>query len=114
MFNFIFKVLFLAVTIAFLGVWGILKEQRKSQDLLDKIYSKMQKKIIKGLEKKEKLYLKEIESIILHTKASLFWSKEKVEIIDAKLAAKTLIEKMLAEDIIKENFYKNKKIYILK
>ncbi len=40
MFNFIFKVLFLAVTMAFLGVWGIFREQRKSQDLSNKIYSK--------------------------------------------------------------------------
>ena len=114
MLDFIIKVLFLAITIAFLGAWGIVKEQRKSKELIDKIYSKMQIKIVNGLEKSGQLSMKEIESLILNTKASLFWSKEHVKITNAKTAAKIVIEKMLGEGIIEEDFSSNRKKYILK
>lgn len=38
MFGFIVQVLLLTVTIAFLGARGIVKQQRKTEELLSKIY----------------------------------------------------------------------------
>ncbi|QEK11869.1 hypothetical protein FQB35_05520 [Crassaminicella thermophila] len=114
MFNFIFKVLLFAITIAFLGAWGIIKQQRKTQELLNKLYKNAESKVIKELKNKEELSIKQIEDIIEGTKASLFWSKNKVKITDSRLVSKELMRKMVEKGLVKEEIRKNRKYYILK
>lgn len=110
----IIKILLVAVTIAFLGGWGIVKQQRKNHELLEKLYKKTEKKIISTLKIHEKLTIKEVEEIIKGTKASLFWSKQKIVVKDPKIISKDILSKMIEKDLIIEKYHKGKKIIILK
>lgn len=113
MFRYVLEVLLLAVTIAFLGAWGIIKQQNKGNELIQRLFSKAQKKVIKELKIRGSLNIKEIEKIITNTKASLFWSKDRVKVVEPKLVAKQLVEYMLKTEIIEEKTDKGRKIYIL-
>ncbi|RKD21967.1 hypothetical protein SAMN02745883_01317 [Caminicella sporogenes DSM 14501] len=113
LFRYVLEVLFLAVTIAFLGAWGIVKQQNKGRELIQRLFLKIQKKVIKELKIKGSLNIKEIEKIIKNTKASLFWSRDKVKVVEPKLLAKQLVEYMLENEIIKEKNDKGRKVYIL-
>lgn len=114
MLGFIWKVLLLAVTIAFLGAWGIIKQQRKTQELLDKLYKNAQSKVINELKNRGELSTLQIQDIIKGTKASLFWSKNKVKVTDTKLVARDLMKKMVEQGMVREESKNGKKIYILK
>lgn len=111
--SFIFKVLLLAIAIAFIGSWGIVKQQRRTQELLDKLYRKAEGKIISAFKSQDELSIRQIEDIIKGTKASLFWSKNKVQITDSKIIAKDLMKKMIEKDTIREEVKNGKKIYSL-
>lgn len=111
MFDIAWKVLLVAVTVAFLGAWGIIKQQRKSQELLTQLFTKAENKIIKSFKDKEVLTIKEIEKIVEGTKASLFWSKEKVQVVDPKIVAKDLIDNMKNRGIIIEEVNKGRKLF---
>jgi len=114
MLMFIWKVLFLAVTIAFLGAWGMIKQQRKTQELLDKLYKNAESKVINELKNTGELSMIQIQDIIKGTKASLFWSKNKVKITDSKLVAKDLMKKLIEKGKVREEIKKGRKIYMLK
>ena len=114
MFGFIVQVLLLAVTIAFLGAWGIVKQQRKTEELLNKIRSNSESKILKELQKNNKITLREIESLIKVVKSSLFWSKSKLKVNDPSLLARELIKCMIENDKIQVEFINEKKFYVLK
>lgn len=112
MLGFISKILLLAITIAFIGSWGIVKQQRKTQELLDKLYKNAESKIIKAFRNQEVLSIKQIEDIVKGTKASLFWSKNKIQVTDPKLVAKDVVKKMIQKGIVREEVKKSKKIYV--
>ncbi|SHK53683.1 hypothetical protein [Paramaledivibacter caminithermalis] len=114
MFDFIFKTLLFALTIAFLGSWGMIKQQRKKQELVSKLYRNVESIIIKELQNKKELSIMEIEEIVKGTKASLFWSKDKIKVIDSKLVCRKLLKNMVAKGLITEQMRKNKKYFILK
>ena len=111
---FIIQVLLLAMTIAFLGAWGIVKQQRKTEELLSKIYVASENKILKELEKKQKITLREIEDQIKGVKGSLFWSKSKLKVNDPSLLSRELIKRMTENNKIQVEFMNNKKFYVLK
>ncbi|MDK2919060.1 MAG: hypothetical protein PWQ37_1793 [Candidatus Petromonas sp.] len=114
MFDFILKVLLVAITVAFLGAWGIRKQQGKTKELIDKLYQKAEKRVLTELQKHNELSKQQIEDVIRGTKASLFWSKQQVQVIDPKVMSKDLIKKMIEKDKITEKFNKGKKVYTLK
>lgn len=114
MLSFLLKVLFLAVTIAFLGAWGMVKQQRRSEELLGKLYRKAEGKVIKELNNREQLSITQIEDIIKGTRASFFWSKSKVHVTDSKLVARDLMKKILEKGIVSEGIKRSKKIYTLR
>ncbi len=114
MISFILKVLLFAITFTFLYAWGYVKQQRKTEELLNVLYKKAEAKILKALKKQESLTKTEIEKIIRGTKASLFWSKNKVQVVDAKLVTKNLITKMINEGLIVETSNSRPKKYKLK
>jgi hypothetical protein len=91
----VLEILFLAVTITFLMAWGTIKKQRKHEELIKQLLYKCEKKVIKAFENKEQLSKTEIEMIIEGTKASLFWSKEKVQITDARLMSDKIVSSLI-------------------
>ncbi|WDV46002.1 hypothetical protein PV797_21400 [Clostridiaceae bacterium M8S5] len=113
MFSFIYKVLIIAVTIAFLGSWGIIKQQRKEQELIDKLYNKASKKIIKALKSNDSLSDKQIEVILKNIKASLFWSKSQIKVTNVNTLKKELLKKMIDKDMISTRINKGKVVYCL-
>ncbi|MCK8058572.1 MULTISPECIES: hypothetical protein [unclassified Fusibacter] len=104
----VFEILLLAVTLTFLMAWGTIKKQRKHDELIHQLLYKCEKKVLKAFEHKDQLSLTEIEMMIEGTKASLFWSKDKVEITDARLMSgqiiKTLVDKKILTQISKNKF----------
>lgn len=111
MFNIMWKILVFAIAFTFFYAWGYVKQQRKNQELFDKLIKKSEERILKDLKKKEFMTIKEIEKIIDGTKASLFWSKQKIQVQDPKLIIKTLIPKMKMEKLIIEKMEKGAKRY---
>lgn len=112
--KFIFSVLLFAIAFTLLLAWGYIKQQRKAQELLNNLYKKVEAKIIKELKKNEYLTKKEIMEIIKDTKASLFWSKNKIQVTDPKLVTNDILNKMLDKEIIEEVLNKGPKKYKLK
>ncbi|QZY55672.1 hypothetical protein [Crassaminicella profunda] len=100
MIGFLGKVVLFGVTIAFLLAWGYVKQQRKTEELLKILYRKCEERIIKELKKTEELTGKEIEKIIHGTKASLFWSKNKLQVTDSKIVMKHLLMELLNKGTI--------------
>lgn len=114
MVGFILKVLFLAVVLAFLYAWGIIKQQRRDQELLNELQKKAEEKIIKAFGTNDKLSIVQIEKIIADTKASLFWSKHKLKITEPKLFSKHIMTKMENRGLIEVLTQNGPKKYILK
>ncbi|MCT4621814.1 MAG: hypothetical protein N4A62_20800 [Marinisporobacter sp.] len=114
MIGFIGKVVLFGVTIAFLLAWGYVKQQRKTEELLKLLYKKCEDQIVKELKKTETLTSKEIEKIIRGTKASLFWSKNKLQVTNPKIVMKHLILNLLNKGVIEEVFGAKPKKYKLK
>lgn len=113
MIPFILKVLLVAVTVAFLGCWGIIKQQRKSQELIDKLFNKSSEKIIKALKNNETLCDKQIDVMLKNVKISLFWSKNQVTITDVVTMRKELISKMINRGMIISKKINGKVVYSL-
>lgn len=114
MVGFILNVLFLAIVIAFLYSWGIIKQQRRDQELLNELQKKAELKIIKLYETNENLTVGQIEKIIIDTKASLFWSKRKLKITAPKMFARHIITNMENKGLIEVTSIKGPKKYSLK
>lgn len=113
MISFILKVLLVAVTVAFLGCWGIIKQQRKPQELVDKLFNKSSEKIIKALKNNETLCDKQIDIMLKNIKTSLFWSKNQVTITDIVTMRKELISKMINKGMIISKKINGKVVYSL-
>lgn len=113
MISFILKVLLVAITVAFLGCWGIIKQQRKPQELIDKLFNKSSDKIIKALKNNETLCDKQIDVMLKNVKTSLFWSKNQVTITDIVTMRKELITKMLSRGMIITKKVNGKMVYSL-
>jgi hypothetical protein len=99
----IIQILFMAVTVAFLISWGYIKKQKKQEELYSLLLKKCEKKILNGFKDKSSLSKTEIENIIKDTKASLFWSKSRAQIEDARLFSDTVIEFLLDQSVIQKD-----------
>lgn len=113
MIKYIIYILLFALATVIIYSWGIIKSQNKQKDLMSILYSNGQKKIIKKLKQNETISKSDIENTVKDLKASLFYSKNKIVVTDAKLFSKNLIQIMLENGIIEEST-KNSKIYKLK
>ncbi|MEJ8554710.1 hypothetical protein [Tepidibacter sp. Z1-5] len=111
MMNFVFKILLVAVTFAFLLSWGYIKQQRKNEELLNNLYKKIENKVMNEFKKKEKLTIADIENLIKGTKASLFWSKNKITVTDPRVFIKNMIKDMMNKGLIVEVVDNNSRVY---
>lgn len=107
----IIAVLLVAVVFLFVLAWGYVKQQRRSQELISELKRKVQEKVLKEMKVKGSLSKKEIEDIITGTKASLFWSRKKVQVTDAKILSATLIQEMVFNSLVRETMEKGTRRY---
>lgn len=98
----IIYILLFAVATIIIFTWGLIKERNKSNDLLDLLYNKSYKAVMKAFKTKKTLSKKDIENEILNLKASLFYSKDKLVIKDPSHISKILIGKMLKDGVIEK------------
>ena len=95
-------ILMFAVVTAVLYVWGLKKSYTKQQDLAKILLSKCSKKVLKALKSKETISKKEIESLIKGTRASVSWSKDRLEVTDPKKFSGQVIDFMVREMYIEK------------
>lgn len=98
----LFYILLFAIVTIIISIWGIFKERSKSNDLLDLLYKKSEKAILKAFKNKTTLSKNDIEKELLNIKASLFYSKDKLVINDPSHLTKILIGNMLQDGVIKK------------
>ena len=107
----IIAVLLVAVVFTFLLAWGYVKQQRRNQELLAELMKKSQEKVMKEIREKGPQSKKDIEGIIAGTKASVFWSRKKLQITDPKILSVNLITDMVYNNVIREVNIKGIKKY---
>lgn len=107
----IIYILLFAIATVVISCYGIIKEKNKSNDLLNILYSKCYKAIINAFKNKKTLSRKDMEHEILHLKASLFYSRDKLIVQNPSHITTIMINKMLKEGIIEKttNGYSLKK-----
>ena len=100
MFKIIIYILLFAIATVIIYTWGLFKEKNKPKDLLDILYSKGEKKVIKAFKYKKCLSRKDIEKELINLKASLFYSKNKLIVQDASHFSKVLVGRLLQKGMI--------------
>lgn len=110
---FILKVLLVALAVAILYSWGLIKQQRKTEELLNKLYGKAEKRILEAFQKEDILTQQEMASLIEGTKASLFWSKHKLQVTDPSQVTQQVINNLLQRNLIEPVAQKGPKRYSL-
>lgn len=108
--KYIVYILLFAISTVIIFTWGIIKEQNKSKDLMNKLYKKAENKVIKAFSKNSVLTKKDIENEIKNIKASLFYSKDKMIVQNSSVFAKNIINTMINRNLIE----KTSEGYILK
>lgn len=108
----VLEILFMALAVAFLIGWGVIKKQRKQAELYRVLINKCKKKILNGFKNNSVLSKKDIENIIEGTKGSLFWSKQQAQIQDARMFSDTIINLLMEQSLIQKN--KNSKYELVK
>ena len=108
--KYIVYILLFAISTVIIFTWGIIKDQNKSKDLMNKLYKKAENKVIKAFSKNSVLTKKDIENEIKNIKASLFYSKDKMIVQNSSVFAKNIINTMINRNLIE----KTSEGYILK
>jgi hypothetical protein len=106
-----FYVLIIALAVAFLYAWGYVKQQRKTEKLLNKLYSKCANKVVKELKDQKQLSYAAIDDTIKDVKTSLFWTKTKVQVDNTHRVRQEVLKRLLNDSKLTiENNKKNKTI----
>lgn len=111
MLKIIFEILLFALAMTFLMSWGYVKKQKQSEELLNTLYRKCEIKICKEFKKNDVLSKSEIKEIIKDTKASLFWSKQKIHVTDPQIFIDVIIGDLLNRKIIESSKSKTYRLY---
>lgn len=97
-----YVLLFMLATMLIYG-WGLMRAQRQDQDLMNLLYSKCRRKLLKELKQRPRMNQPEIERLLQGTQAGQIFSRKRVAITQPKAFAKSLLEFMLKNgDIIAE------------
>ena len=70
----LFYILLFAIATVIIYIWGMKKEQSKEKELLDNLYKKSEKIVIKSFKQNKTLSRKDIENELTNVKSSLFYS----------------------------------------
>ena len=85
----LFYILLFAIATVIIYIWGMKKE------LLDNLYKKSEKIVIKSFKQNKTLSRKDIENELTNVKSSLFYSKHKLVIKNPSHLAKIIIGNLL-------------------
>ena len=96
----IFYILLFATSTIIIYIWGIKKEQNQEKELLDNLYKKSEKIVIKSFKENKTLSRKDIENELSNVKSSLFYTKQKLVIKDPSHLAKIIIGNLLTSGTI--------------
>lgn len=91
----LFYILLFAIATVIIYIWGMKNEQSKEKELLDNLYKKSEKIVIKSFKQNKTLSRKDIENELTNVKSSLFYSKHKLVIKNPSHLAKIIIGNLL-------------------
>ena len=106
-------VLLMALSTAIVYAWGLSKTQNQSRDLMAVLYDKCSAKVIKALKKNGPMTKDQIENLLDHTTASLFYSRNKVSVQDPEKFTQTLLQMMEEHHLIKQGTGEQSGKYLL-
>ncbi len=107
MIKLISEILFFAIAMTILLAWGYIKQQKKNNLLFKKLINNAEIRIIDYLKENETITKHKIEEMIKDTKASLYWSKSKLKIVEPKSISISLINDLVEKKLIERDL-KNK------
>ena len=113
MLKMIVGILMMAIATSIVYIWGLKKSMSEQNDLMEILYTKGKRKVIKFLKKNGQMTMPQVEKEMSKISASLFYTKKKAVVTDPKAFSKTLINDMKEKSIIKEEMERGKKIYTL-
>ncbi|MBC8571144.1 hypothetical protein [Zongyangia hominis] len=109
----IFYIFLFAVAAAAIYTWGLIKAQRQNADLMQLLYVKGEKAVVKAIAKNGSQTRQQLEERLKGLRASQFYSKNRVVIQDAKSFADTLLARMVEQNILLVKFEEGRRVYRL-
>jgi hypothetical protein len=106
-------VLLMALTTAIVYAWGLSKKQNQSRDLMAILYDKCSAKVIKALKKNGSMTKDQLEDLLDHTTASLFYSRNRVAVQDPEQFTKSLLQMMEEHHMIRQGTGEDSGKYLL-
>lgn len=89
------QILIIALGVAFLLSWGIMKKQRQSEELLSKLMRKCEQKIIGAFKKEDCICKSELIEMVDGINAKLFWSRKRAVVQEPEKMIMPIVQKML-------------------
>lgn len=109
----ILYILAFAIVTAILYIWGVNKSKNKQRDLLRALYEKAELIVVRSLKKKDAMTKAEIDAALVDIKASLFYSKSKIQIQDPALFSEHLLNDMCKKGRLRRERLDNQDVYSL-
>lgn len=106
-------VLLMALTTSIVYAWGLSKKQNQSKDLMTLLYDKCSAKVIKALKKNGPMTKDQLEDLLDHTTASLFYSRNRVSVQDPEQFTQSLLQMMEEHHMIKKGTGEDTGKYVL-
>lgn len=104
-------VLLFALATAFIYGWGIIKQHNQTRDLSRLLFSKGVDRVRRYLKTHDTITAGEMEELVKGMKASLFYSKNRAVVTDAKDFVQQLIEYMIEYHLLEEEKVGGKHVY---
>ncbi len=89
------QILMIALGVAFLLSWGMVKKHRQSEELLSKLMRKCEQKIIGAFKKEACICKSELIEMVDGIQAKVFWSRKRAVIQEPEKMIMPIIQRML-------------------
>lgn len=113
MLKYIPYVLMFMVATMIIYAWGLKRSQSQQKDLMNMLYSKCTRKVKKALQRNQRLSKAEIENLLSGTSVGMAFSRKKLGVTNPQLFAKSLLDFMEKQGMIKEHKENGKTYYSL-
>lgn len=104
-------ILLFALATAFVYGWGIIKQHNQTRDLSQLLYSKGADRVKKYLKTHDTINTREMEELVKNMKASLFYSRNRAVVMDAKDFVHHLTTYMMEYHLLEEERVGGKVVY---
>ena len=95
MWIYVIQVLMMALGVAFLLSWAVVKKQRQSEELLSKLMRKCELKIMNAFKKEACICKSELLEMVHGIHVKLFWSRKRAVVQEPEKMIMPIIQKML-------------------